>query len=100
MNVVEINPGTKGTLAHYFAAAFTMTIVTAWIIAFQRKYIFKEKATFKRLGWPVYLFVEMIKEKSMARPRRDTHTGANQPAAYMGGHQIRILRPTQYAVRI
>ena len=65
MNVAEINPGTTGTLPHYFAVAFPMTIVTAWIIiAFQSKYIFKEKTTFfKRLGWPAYLLIEMIQEK-------------------------------------
>jgi hypothetical protein len=65
MNVVEINPGSVGTLPHYFSIALPLTIVTAWIIiAFQSKYIFEEKTTFfKRLGWPAYLLIQMIKEK-------------------------------------
>jgi hypothetical protein len=65
MNVAEINPGTEGTLAHYFAAALPLTIATVWIIiAFQSKYIFKEKTHFfKRLGWPAYLFINMIKDR-------------------------------------
>ena len=66
MNVGEINPGTKGTLPHYFAVTLPLTILTTWIvIAFQSKYIFKDKTTFfKRLGWPVYLLIDMIQEKS------------------------------------
>jgi hypothetical protein len=62
MNVAEINPGSKGTLPHYFAVAFPLTIVTVWvIIAFQSKHIFKERTTFfRRLGWPVYLIIDMI----------------------------------------
>ena len=66
MNVAEINPGTNGTLPHYFAVAFPFTIVTAWvIIAFQSKHIFKERTTFfKRLGWPVYFLINMIRQKS------------------------------------
>lgn len=65
MNVVEINPGSVGTLPHYFSIALPLTIVTAWIIiAFQSKYIFKEQTTFfKRLGWPAYLLIQMIQEK-------------------------------------
>ena len=66
MNVAEINPGTNGTLPHYFAIAFPFTIVTAWvIIAFQSKHIFKERTTFfRRLGWPIYLLLDMIKQRS------------------------------------
>ena len=66
MNVVEINPGTYGTLPHYFAVAFPMTIVTAWvIIAFQSKHIFKDQTTFfRRLGWPVYLLIALITQRS------------------------------------
>jgi hypothetical protein len=66
MNVSEINPNTNGTLSHYFAVAFPLTIVTAWIIiAFQSKYIFKKETSFfKRLGWPAYLLLDMIRGKS------------------------------------
>jgi len=64
MNVAEINPGSLGTLPHYFAIALPMTIVTAWvIIAFQSKYIFKKETNFfKRLGWPAYLVIQMGQE--------------------------------------
>ena len=66
MNVIEINPDSNGTLPHYFAIAFPFTIVTAWvIIAFQSKHIFKERTTFfRRLGWPIYLLLDMIKQRS------------------------------------
>jgi hypothetical protein len=66
MNVIEINPDSKGTLPHYFAVAFPFTIATAWvIIAFQSKHIFKDRTTFfKRLGWPVYFLIDMIKQRS------------------------------------
>ncbi len=65
MNVVEINRNSAGTLPRYFAAAFPLTIVTIWvIIAFQNKYIFKEKTNFfKRLGWPAYLLINMVKDR-------------------------------------
>ena len=66
MNVVEINPGSLGTLPQYFAIAFPLTIVATWIIvAFNSPYIFKEKAPFfKRLVWPVYLLIRMIRGRS------------------------------------
>ena len=66
MNVAEINPGTEGTLSHYCAIALPLTIVTVWvIIAFQSKYIFKEKTSFlKRLGWPAYILINIIKESA------------------------------------
>ncbi|KAF8958964.1 hypothetical protein BDZ97DRAFT_2046038 [Flammula alnicola] len=62
MNVSEINPGTLGTLAHYLAAALSLTMVTVWIIiAFQSGYIFRKKTGFfKRLGWPFYLTIESV----------------------------------------
>ncbi|KIM41617.1 hypothetical protein M413DRAFT_72019 [Hebeloma cylindrosporum] len=77
MNVVEINPTSAGTLPHYFAVAFPLTILTAWIIiAFQSKYIFKEKTTFlKRLGWPAYLLIEKRKEMTQKKDVSHSHTG-------------------------
>ena len=65
MNVTEVNPDAKGTMPYYFAVTFPLTIATAWIvIAFQSKYIFKEKTNFfKRLGWPAFLLIDMIKER-------------------------------------
>ncbi|KIM41609.1 hypothetical protein M413DRAFT_445584 [Hebeloma cylindrosporum] len=69
MNVAEINPGSEGTLPHYFAVALPLTIVTAWvIIAFQSKYIFEDKTNFlKRLGWPAYLVLQMIRKKAQKK---------------------------------
>lgn len=32
MNVGEINPGTKGTLLHFFAAVIPLTLITIWLI--------------------------------------------------------------------
>jgi len=66
MNVIEINPDSHETLPHYFAYAFPLTIVTAWvIIAFQSKHIFKERTNFfRRLGWPVYLLIDMIRKRA------------------------------------
>jgi len=58
MNVVEINPDTRGTLPLYIITMLAMTVPTVWIIiAFQSQYMFKEKdASFwKRLCWPFYL---------------------------------------------
>jgi hypothetical protein len=86
MNVVEINPPTTGTLSLYFAVTFPLSIVTAWVImAFQSKYLFKEELSFfKRLGWPVYLLIQMIKEKKDRSARvRDSHTAVE--LADMGG---------------
>ncbi|KAF7985517.1 hypothetical protein HWV62_3737 [Athelia sp. TMB] len=56
MNVVEINPGTNGTLSHYAATAIPLTIVTIWlIIAFQSKKYFaenEEPSLASNLMWP------------------------------------------------
>lgn len=74
MNVSEINPGTFGTLGIYVAIAIPLTIITAWvIIAFQSKYIFPENTGFiKRLGWPVYMTLKMLKKKEgLARARAE-----------------------------
>lgn len=32
MNIGEINPGTKGTLLHFFAAVIPLTLITIWLI--------------------------------------------------------------------
>ena len=66
MNLGVINPGTNGTVPQYLAVALPLTIVTAWvIIAFQSKYIFPPGTGFiKRLGWPMFLFNQIILTKS------------------------------------
>lgn len=43
MNIAEINPGTLGTLAHYFATAIPMTVVTVIVMMIQYRYT-KRKA--------------------------------------------------------
>lgn len=67
MNVSEINPGTFGTLPIYIGVSIPLTIVTAWvIIAVQSRYIFPENTGFfRRIGWPVYLVMKMIKKKQV-----------------------------------
>ena len=32
MNIREINPGTKGTLLHFFEAVIPLTLITIWLI--------------------------------------------------------------------
>jgi hypothetical protein len=66
MNVVEIKPGSLGTLPQYFAVAFALAIITAWVFfAYQGRYHFEEGTSFiKRLGWPAYLLINMVKKKS------------------------------------
>jgi len=65
MNVIEINPGSFGTLAHYFEAAFSLTFLTAWIVvAFQSRSIFRDRMDINwihRLLWPWY-FIKYILE--------------------------------------
>ena len=64
MNVIEINPGSFGTLAHYFEAAFPLTFLTTWIIvAFQSDSIFQGRTGINwmhRLCWPWYLIQNML----------------------------------------
>lgn len=57
MNVTPINPGSKGTLSHYVAAAIPMTLVTIWaVIAFNpKKNDLGEPQTSlsRRFAWPI-----------------------------------------------
>lgn len=63
MNIKEINPGTFSSIKAYLLITLPLTTITAWIIiAFQSTYIFPENTDFvKRLGWPIYLLLKMIK---------------------------------------
>ncbi|KAG5639754.1 hypothetical protein H0H81_000034 [Sphagnurus paluster] len=65
MNVDEISPGTKGTLAHYLAVALPLTIVTIWVIvAFQSKHIFPEgTGLVRRFAWPVQLCLTLLRDR-------------------------------------
>ena len=57
MNVIELNSGTYGTLAHYVAATLPLTAFTIWIIiAFQSRFVLREdEAMWKKLLWPIAL---------------------------------------------
>jgi hypothetical protein len=73
MNVSEINPGTNGTLAKYFATALPLTVVTAWIItAFQSEAIFPEGASIvKRMIWPIFLLIKLFKRMRKPKTRKE-----------------------------
>lgn len=64
MNIQEINPGTLGSLEHYFEVAIPLTAVTIWIIvAFQGKWTSNEGSSGRnmltRLLWP-YMAVRRL----------------------------------------
>ncbi|KAF9474032.1 hypothetical protein BDN70DRAFT_885294 [Pholiota conissans] len=62
MNIQNLTPGVKGTLAHYVEAALPLTLVTIWvIIASQNRYIFPPGILFwKRLAWPIILLGRIV----------------------------------------
>jgi hypothetical protein len=66
MNVMELNPGTRGTIENYVAATIPLTFVTIWIIvAFQSRFILRDnEAMWKKLLWPIALVHGL-----MARPQ-------------------------------
>jgi hypothetical protein len=65
MNVIELNSGTYGTLAHYIAAALPLTCFTIWIIvAFQSRFVLREDDTmWKKLLWPVALANRLLSRR-------------------------------------
>jgi len=65
MNVLELSPGTSGSLGRYFAIALPLTAITAWIvIAFQSEGVLPEESNrYKRLAWPAFLILKKMKEK-------------------------------------
>jgi len=59
MNVVEINPGSLQTLAHYVEATISLTLLTFYLVITlqKRTSIHRPNATFyERAAWP-YLFL-------------------------------------------
>lgn len=76
MNVEEIAPGTNGTLSHYASTAIPFTLLSIWIIiAFQSRYIFAPNLSlWKRLGWPVLLFLRVF-DMDPYKPRLPTSGG-------------------------
>jgi Mg2+ and Co2+ transporter CorA len=57
MNVMELNPGTLGTLPHYAEASVPLTFATIWIIvAYQNRFVLRDnQAIWKKLLWPAAL---------------------------------------------
>ena len=57
MNVIELNQGTYGTLAHYVAATLPLTVVTIWVVvAFQNSFTVPAAGnTWTRLLWPIFI---------------------------------------------
>jgi len=74
MNVVEINPGSLETLAHYVEATISLTLLTFYVvITLQRRSSFhEENAKFhQRAAWP-YLFLRrwILEKRTGAKGRR------------------------------
>jgi len=72
MNVIELNQGTYGTLAHYAEATLPLTFVTIWVIvAFQSRFVLRDdEAMWKKLLWPIAL-VRRVFARS-PRPEEET----------------------------
>ena len=65
MNIKDLVNDTKGTLAHYFAVAISLTLTTIWVIvAFQSKDIYPEGTSlWVRFGWPGMLAMNLLKSR-------------------------------------
>ncbi|KAF8516402.1 hypothetical protein JB92DRAFT_2267729 [Gautieria morchelliformis] len=78
MNIKEINPGTKGSLPHYFATTIPLTLLTTWvIIAFQGRWSSQGEddnvSIWRRLMWPIMLVQRMkSREKEEGAPIQTT----------------------------
>ncbi|KAF8639226.1 hypothetical protein AX17_001711 [Amanita inopinata Kibby_2008] len=95
MNVKEVNPGTNGTLPHYFGAAIALTVATIWIIiAFQSRYLFNKDAPFwKRLGWPFFLIRYMLLRGSEDSGKLPVESGRHGALPMFGGREyVGVLR--------
>ncbi|KAJ7481617.1 hypothetical protein FB451DRAFT_1236610 [Mycena latifolia] len=69
MNIKEIVPDTRGSLAHYFETAAPLTFFTIWVVmTFQSKHLLGRDVTiWMRLFWPVALASRMISRRKEAR---------------------------------
>jgi len=95
MNVNEINPGTAGTLPHYFAAAIPLTALTIWVLVafqFNKRENYNEKkitgaapvetmrkkakrliaSIWARLWWPVAFLFRLFGQNKQGLARRRT----------------------------
>ncbi|KAF9226333.1 hypothetical protein BS17DRAFT_765341 [Gyrodon lividus] len=74
MNVVEINPGTNESLAHYAVATITLTLITTWlVIALHNHSSFHPggRHIVRRLGWPIfYIYGRISKELKTGSTKR------------------------------
>jgi len=69
MNVVEINPGSLETLAHYVETTISFTLLTVYIVvALQKHALFHEENAkfYQRASWP-YLFLRRWIRKKMEK---------------------------------
>jgi len=77
MNIEEINPGTKGTLSHYFAAALPLTVISTWVIvAYQGQWSQTGDdrmivSVIKRLLWPAMLLRRLM---GMEKPQQQDNS--------------------------
>ena len=62
MNVIELNQGTYGTLAHYVEATLPLTLVTVWVVvAFQNSFTVREAgSTWTKLLWPILILRSLL----------------------------------------
>ena len=77
MNVIEINPSTKETLAHYVEVAVGLTVLTSWVaIALQKESAFhpQDCNIWRKVLWPgfyvFYLISTAIKQGLESIERR------------------------------
>ena len=85
MNVREIVPETRPSLAHYFITTCSLTAATIWIIvAFQSRYLFNQKMPFwLRLGWPIYLIYRQFEKITNPEKFKDQDGDAQASPAPM-----------------
>ena len=63
MNVVELNQGSYGTLAHYFETTLPLSAVTLWVIvAFQNSFTVRADGNnaWMKLLWPILALRTLI----------------------------------------
>ncbi|KAJ7164984.1 hypothetical protein C8R46DRAFT_1097786 [Mycena filopes] len=65
MNVREFSSETLGSLAHYFATALPLTVLTVWVVmTFQSKHLLGQDTTlWMRLFWPVSIVRQKLRER-------------------------------------
>jgi len=73
MNVKEINPGSLGTLSHYFAMIIPLTAVIFWIVAaVQIKYLSEKPedvSVWSQLWWPLTSAHQLLR-----RPKEEQYS--------------------------